>query len=78
MYNQCSITNMLQLFKHNNKFDGVRKNVIFERAQFNLKKQQGGETGEQYILALYADADDTVISDTPHGWQTVSVASCRL
>ena len=41
------------------KFDeyfGVRKNVIFERAQFNLRKQQAGETGEQYILALYAHA----------------------
>ena len=38
------------------KFDGyfdVRKNVIFERACFNKRKQLDGETAEEYITALY-------------------------
>ena len=38
------------------KFDDhfrVRKNIIYERAKFNTRKQQPGESGEQYILALY-------------------------
>ena len=37
-------------------FDGyfqVRRNVIFERARFNRRAQQPGETAEQYIMALY-------------------------
>ena len=38
------------------KYFGVRKNVIFEKAQFNSKRQQPGETREQYILALSAQA----------------------
>ena len=39
------------------KFDAyfqVRKNVIYERARFNRRNQQSGETAEQYIMALYA------------------------
>ena len=39
------------------KFDGyfqVRKNVIYERARFNRRSQQSGETADQYIMALYA------------------------
>ena len=38
------------------KVDGffqVRKNVIYERARFNQRNQQSGETAEQYIMALY-------------------------
>ena len=38
------------------KFDGffkIRKNVIFERARFNRRNQQDGESAEQYIMALY-------------------------
>ena len=38
------------------KVDGffqVRKNVIYERARFNRRNQQSGETAEQYIMALY-------------------------
>ena len=38
------------------KFDGffkVRKNLIFERAKFNQRNQNEGETVEQYITALY-------------------------
>ena len=38
------------------KFDSffrVRKNVIYERARFNRRDQQSGETAEQYIMALY-------------------------
>ena len=36
---------------------GVRKNVIFERAKFNTRRQLSGETSEQYILALYTLAE---------------------
>ena len=39
------------------KFDSffkVRRNVIFERARFNRKNQQPGESSEQYIMALYS------------------------
>ena len=38
------------------KFDAffqVRRNVIFERARFNRRNQNPGETAEQYIMALY-------------------------
>ena len=38
------------------KFDeyfAVRRNVIFERARFNRRCQQDGETVEQYITELY-------------------------
>ena len=38
------------------KFDSffqVRKNVIYERARFNRRDQQSGETAEQYIMTLY-------------------------
>ena len=39
------------------KFDAffkVRRNVIFERARFNRRNQQPGESAEQYIMALYS------------------------
>ena len=42
--------------KSSTKFDSffqVRKNVIYERAGFNRRNQQSGETAEQYIMALY-------------------------
>ena len=38
------------------KFDGffqIRRNVIFERARFNRRAQQEGETAEHYIMAPY-------------------------
>ena len=35
-------------------FFNVRRNVIFERARFNRRSQQPGESSEQYILALYS------------------------
>ena len=34
-------------------FFPVRRNVIFERAHFNRRNQQHGETSEQYVVALY-------------------------
>ena len=34
-------------------FFKVRKNVIYERAKFNRRVQQPGETAEQFIIALY-------------------------
>ena len=43
------------------KFDAffrVRKNVIFERARFNRRKQLEGETAEQYIMELYRLAEN--------------------
>ena len=39
-------TNFLRYFN-------VRKNVIFERARFNLRMQQEGESAEQFIMNLY-------------------------
>ena len=42
------------------KFDDyfkVRKNVIYERARFNRRNQQSGETAENYIVALYELAE---------------------
>ena len=40
-----------------NQFFQVRKNVIIERARFNSRNQQEGETSEQYIAALYRLAE---------------------
>ena len=43
------------------KFDSffqVCRNVIFERARFNSRRQQEGETVEQYIMELYRLADN--------------------
>ena len=43
------------------KFDSffkVRKNVIFERARFNSRCQQEGETTEQFIMSLYQFVED--------------------
>ena len=42
------------------KFDSffqVRKNIIYERARFNRRNQNIGETAEQYIMALYELAE---------------------
>ena len=41
-----------------NGFFKVRKNVIFERARFNRRNQQQGESAEQYIIVLYELAED--------------------
>ena len=40
------------------RFFKVRKNVIFERARFNRRNQQQGESAEQYIIVLYELAED--------------------
>ena len=43
------------------KFDSffkIRKNVIFERARFNRRKQLEGESAEQYITHLYQLAEN--------------------
>ena len=39
-------------------FFKVRKNVIFERARFNRRTQQDGESVEQFITSLYTLAED--------------------
>ena len=41
-----------------NKYFSVRKNVVYERARFNTCQQQHREMEEQYILALYALAEN--------------------
>ena len=41
-----------------NEFFNVCKNVIFERARFNRRNQLGGESIEQYIVALYHLVED--------------------
>lgn len=38
-------------------FFKVRRNAIFERARFNRRVQQNGESAEQYIAALYCLAE---------------------
>ena len=43
-----------------NKFDGYfikRRNVIFERAKFNMRKQEEGETVDSFITTLYELAE---------------------
>ena len=48
------------------KFDSffkVRKNVIYERARFNRRSQQSGETSEQFIMALYELAENCDYGD---------------
>ena len=48
------------------KFDSffqVRRNVIYERARFNRRSQQSGETAEQYIMALYDLSQKIVITE---------------
>ena len=40
------------------EFFKVRRNVIFERARFNRRNQQEGETSEQHIMELYALAEN--------------------
>ena len=48
------------------KFDDffkVRRNVIFERARFNRRNQQEGETAEKYIMELYTLADNCNYGD---------------
>ncbi|HSF90705.1 MAG TPA: hypothetical protein VLA51_00725, partial [Paracoccaceae bacterium] len=35
----------------------IRRNVIFERAQFNMRKQALGETSEAFIIALHKLAE---------------------
>ena len=37
-----------------NAFFNVRRNIIFERARFNRRNHQSGESAEQYIMALYS------------------------
>ena len=40
------------------EFFKVRRNVMYERARFNRRTQQEGETAEQYIVALYSLAEN--------------------
>ena len=40
-----------------NKFKNyfvVRRNVIFERAKFNMRKQEEGESVDTFIISLYS------------------------
>ena len=54
-----------------NEYYAVRKNVIYERAQFNRRNQLPGETADQYIMALhtlavncdYRDMEEDLIRD---------------
>ena len=46
-----------------NTFFKVRRNVIFERAQFNRRNQLDGETAEQYIMEVYRLAKSCDYSD---------------
>ena len=41
----------------------MRRNVIFERAQFNRRSQHKGETAQQYIMELYTPAEHCEYGD---------------
>ena len=41
-----------------NSFFGVRRNIIYERARFNTRVQQEGESAEQYVIALHSLAEN--------------------
>ena len=48
------------------KFDAyfnIRRNVIFERAHFNRRSQQEGQTVDKYITELYALAENRNYGD---------------
>ena len=45
------------------KFFGIRKNVIFERARFNSRIQKEGELAELFIADLYSLADKCEFRD---------------
>ena len=51
------------VLKKLDEFFQVRKNVIYERARFNRRNQQSGETSEQYIMALYSLAENCEYGD---------------
>jgi transposase InsO family protein len=44
-------------------FFKVRRNVIFERARFNMRKQQPAESAEEYITTLYRLAETCEFGD---------------
>ena len=50
------------LEKHDSFFE-VRKNMIYERARFNRRRQQSGETAEQFIMVLYDLAENCNYND---------------
>ena len=39
-------------------FFQVRKNIIFERARFNRRDQQDGESADEYITVLHSLTED--------------------
>ena len=41
------------VMKKFDEFFKIRRNIILERAKFNQRNQSGGETAEEYIIALY-------------------------
>ena len=57
---KLSITQLKQYHTVKTKFDEhfvVRRNVIFERAKFNQRRQEEGETVDTFITALHALAE---------------------
>ena len=58
--NRGSYTAVLAAF---DAFFKVRRNVIFERARFNRRNQQEGESVEKYIVALYSLSENCEYGD---------------
>ena len=57
---KLSTTQLNQYHTVKKKFDGhfvIRRNVIFERAKFNQRRQEEGETVDSFITALHALAE---------------------
>ena len=56
------------------KFFGVRKNLIFERARFNCRDQMEGESTEQYpffALSVASHASNTSPASSPRQYKSV-------
>ena len=67
------------------KFDDffqVRKNVIYERARFNQRNEQSGQSSEEFIMALYNLAEsceyDALKEKMIRDWLVVGIRDLAL
>lgn len=51
---QCQNTKVRDGFQ---SFFAVKKNIVYERARFNMRKQEANETVDAFVTALYALAE---------------------
>jgi hypothetical protein len=67
------------------KFDkhfNVGRTIIFERARFNIRKQNAGENASDFILAVFKRAETcnygSLHDELVRGWLVVSIANAQL